>query len=30
MSEQSLLHLWDDGFIYITPGIQSGLTARPG
>ena len=29
MSEQSLLHLWDDGFIYITPGIQSGLTARP-
>ncbi|MDQ0035293.1 AraC-like DNA-binding protein [Variovorax boronicumulans] len=29
MSEQTLLHLWDDGFIYITPAIQSGLTARP-
>lgn len=29
MSGQALLHLWDDGFIYITPAIQSGLTARP-
>jgi AraC family transcriptional regulator of arabinose operon len=29
MSAQTLLHLWDDGFIYITPAIHSGLTARP-
>lgn len=29
MSVQSLLHLWDDGFAYITPAIRSGLTARP-
>lgn len=24
----NFLHLWDDSFLYITPAIQSGLTAR--
>ncbi|MDP9896056.1 AraC-like DNA-binding protein [Variovorax boronicumulans] len=26
--QQNFLHLWDDRFLYITPAIQSGLTAR--
>jgi hypothetical protein len=25
---KNFLHLWDDRFLYITPAIQSGLTAR--
>jgi len=25
---RSFLHLWDDRFLYVTPAIQSGLTAR--
>ena len=25
---QNFLHLWDDSFLYVTPAIQSGLTAR--
>ena len=29
MNEQTLLHLWDDGFIYIAPAIQSELAAHP-
>lgn len=28
MATQNFLHLWDDRFLYITPSIQSGLTAR--
>ncbi|WP_454908105.1 helix-turn-helix domain-containing protein [Variovorax gossypii] len=28
MASQNFLHLWDDRFLYITPAIQSGLTAR--
>ncbi|WP_418121955.1 helix-turn-helix domain-containing protein [Variovorax sp. 160MFSha2.1] len=28
MATQNFLHLWDDRFLYITPAIQSGLTAR--
>lgn len=28
MPATNLLHLWDDSFLYITPAIQSGLTAR--
>ena len=27
-TQQNFLHLWDDRFLYITPAIQSGLTAR--
>jgi len=27
-TRQNSLHLWDDGFLYITPAIRSGLTAR--
>ncbi|SFQ16747.1 transcriptional regulator, AraC family [Variovorax sp. PDC80] len=29
MGTQNYLHLWDDRFLYITPTIRSGLTARP-
>ena len=28
MSARTSLHLWDDRFLYVTPAIQSGLTAR--
>lgn len=28
MGTHNFLHLWDDRFLYITPAIQSGLTAR--
>jgi AraC family transcriptional regulator of arabinose operon len=28
MATHNFLHLWDDRFLYITPAIQSGLTAR--
>ena len=28
MATRNFLHLWDDRFLYITPAIQSGLTAR--
>ena len=28
MATQNFLHLWDDRFLYSTPAIQSGLTAR--
>lgn len=28
MSSRSYLHLWDDRLLYVTPAIQSGLTAR--
>jgi len=27
-TQKNFLHLWDDRFLYITPAIQSGLTAR--
>ncbi|WP_219214352.1 helix-turn-helix domain-containing protein [Variovorax boronicumulans] len=27
--QNNYLHLWDDRFLYITPSIHSGLTARP-
>lgn len=27
-TQHNFLHLWDDRFLYITPAIQSGLTAR--
>ena len=28
MPAKTHLHLWDDRFLYVTPDIQSGLTAR--
>jgi AraC-like DNA-binding protein len=28
MAMHNFLHLWDDRFLYVTPAIQSGLTAR--